>query len=252
MLAKWPMFIGLYKRDMEQVAKETLGLAGVALVIILLSLTPWTRHVVLVPFIIVTGAAMFLPLLTSILSLYQEWRGNTIYLLLSLPVGGSAVLGAKLLAALTQVIINGLVVTIMGAVSMLQFMPAEGVNWDLFWTQTMAAWQQSQMGLIMPYIIIIGLLSITYVICGLQLGLLMGRLFRKFTALATFIGIVAVFWVSSSVLGALAEAAVNPLRWHPGMPVPTGDLLTIIALMLGIIVLLFSGTVYIFNHRIEV
>lgn len=249
---KWTLFAQLYRRDMEKVGKESLGLAGVALVIILLSLAPWSKNIVIVPVFIVAGVAMFLPLLTSMLSLHREWRENSIYMLLSLPVGGTAVLGTKLLAALTQLIINTIIVLAMGIISGLQFLPREEIDWTLLWGQFQAGWQQMHAGEILPFLVVLGVLSVVYIICSLQLGLLIGKLFRRFTALATIGGIVAVFWLSTSLYSGVLKILFNQVNWKPGMGVPNLELTVSAVLMAGVIALIFAGSVYVYNHRVEV
>ncbi|MGE5381079.1 MAG: hypothetical protein ACM3NT_08450 [Methylocystaceae bacterium] len=250
---KLTMFGRLYRRDMERIGVESLGLAGVALITILLGLTPWNKNVIILPLVVVTGVAMVLPIITSLLSLHREWKENTIYLLLSLPVGGSSVLGAKLLAALTQVVINASIVLIMIVACGFELLPKQGIDWTTFWQQVQAFWQYADMSRMLPFIIIMGILLMIYGLSSLQLGVLIGKLFRRFTSVATIGALIAVFWVGSNLLNAMLSLIPAHINWSPGAaPIPTIGLVLPVAFMAIMIGLIFCGSVYVYNHRIEV
>ena len=99
------MFAALYKKHMRETLPEIVVVASVT---VLMGLLVYFKmgsllSAVAAAMVMVLGLASFLPLISS-LRLGQEWNNNTIYLKMSLPVGGGMILGSRLTALLTQFI----------------------------------------------------------------------------------------------------------------------------------------------------
>lgn len=104
-------FFTLYQKEMRELLPEILVVAGLALLVLVLALTvaePFNR-IMLLPLMMLIGLAGLLPVVSSFKLVSREWTSNSIYLLLSLPVGGTSVLGAKLAALITQYLVGALI-----------------------------------------------------------------------------------------------------------------------------------------------
>jgi len=106
--SKLKMFGKLYMKDLHEVTAEILVvIIGIVLVttgFMLKSDVP--APVFIFPLLLLLGLAGFLPLIASFKLLSREWSQNTVYLIMSLPVSGVMILGAKMMVLLTQYIIG--------------------------------------------------------------------------------------------------------------------------------------------------
>jgi hypothetical protein len=108
------MFTKLYLKDLHEVTAEILIVViGVALVTAgFLFSSDKTSPLLILPLILLLGLAGFLPLISSFKLLSREWSNNTVYLVMTLPVSGAMILGAKMLVLLTQYIVGTLLIAL--------------------------------------------------------------------------------------------------------------------------------------------
>ena len=112
--SKLKMFGQLYLKDLHEVIPEILIVViGVVLVtagFFLRSSEP--SPIIIVPLVLLLGLAGLLPLVASFKLLSREWSNNTVYLIMSLPVSGAMVMGAKMLVLISQYVIGTLLIAI--------------------------------------------------------------------------------------------------------------------------------------------
>ncbi|WP_054695186.1 hypothetical protein [Syntrophomonas palmitatica] len=109
-------FFALYRKEMRDILPEIIVVAAIAIVLtaVVYINNPQMPQLVMLPLLMAMGLTVFLPFVSSFKLLWREWNNNTIYLVMSLPVKGGAVLGSKLLALLSQYLAGSLAVVITG------------------------------------------------------------------------------------------------------------------------------------------
>lgn len=185
-MSKAGMLKNLYIKEMRCLAADigvTLG------IIVLLSIFVFTRelsHLGYIAFwvMLMAGLAGLMPVISSFRILGGEWNNNTIYLTLSLPVKGDAVLGSKLLALLTQYVIGTLAVVLSGILLGFSFTPDFGellkmnyssIPWGVYFS-----------------LYLLGVAFFAYLASLAFLSQILGRMVSRFQNLATafiFIGL---------------------------------------------------------------
>ncbi|MEW8958890.1 MAG: hypothetical protein AB2448_07220 [Moorella sp. (in: firmicutes)] len=207
--------------------------------------------------LVITG---FLPLIESFKIWGDEWKNNTVYLLLSLPVNGQQVVLAKLLAVLTQFILLSLAALLAtGALFKATVLDAYFVMinneiWQLI----------RQYRLILAIITVNGILELANVVLLAFLGSLLGQSVRKFSGWLAGAFFLAGMYVSgklatwlAKVLNYLPWPAINirlPLNFHSlSISASPGEISIYAgtAALLLVTILLFITTVLFYNRRVE-
>lgn len=235
--SKLKMFGQLYLRDMRELAGEIVLV--LAVIIILDGLCFFrcaSAGAVIAPAFMTLGLAAFLPMISSFKLLKREWSGNTIYLIMSLPVSGTMVLGSKLAALLTQYIIGTLAAGITGLYLLIQMVPP------------FKAVMLNQPVLITRAEILFGfsLLFLALLIATSFLSQLVGSLVPRFAKLTTVIMFVLVLYLMGHLVDNYSmlilehySSVVLPSYWA--------------ALgMAALVFIVMAGSVYLYDHRIEI
>ncbi len=200
-------FVKLYKKEMRALAGLALLVIGITLFLDLFlqtrvdKWTPSTPEAASAAFFVVLPVWAVIALVYSV---QQEWTGNTIYMLLSLPVRGSVIIAAKLLAVLSWFV----VLNLFRLVSFLLHFRS-----TLLWPES-----GSPMHLLAFWV---GMLAFGYLL-GMALflvlmlfSMLAGRLAPKFCGAAAF----GTMFVSGWALFRLTPIISKLFGWLPGTPV---------------------------------
>ncbi|MGB4702048.1 MAG: hypothetical protein WBI01_06075, partial [Syntrophomonadaceae bacterium] len=166
----------------------------------------------------------------------QEWNNHTIYLMMSLPVGGGMILGSRLAALLTQYVFGTLIVGICGLLLAGELAPELYDNLDL----------------ILPYLDIVVLFYlctvawIGYLISVSFFSQIIGKLVSRFSGLVTIVTFFATLWLSVKMMGLmLGQRTIEA-------PDVTAQ---IFWLLLGVITLvaavIFALSTWVYNRRVE-
>jgi len=103
---KGRMFARLYLKDLQDIKMESaifmVSIAIWNLFLYLKYLSNWPYELSLGFSAIAFGIAAFIPFVESFKLLWDEWKHNTVYLIMSLPVSGTMVLLSKLAVIVTQ------------------------------------------------------------------------------------------------------------------------------------------------------
>ena len=124
--SKFKMFKSLYLKDLREARVEVLIVAIATLVSILWIFAKTegdSRMIIMVPAVALMGLAGFLPVITSFRILGREWGQNTIYLMMSLPVSGTMMLGSKLLVLLSEYLAGTLLVGTISSIAIIISFP---------------------------------------------------------------------------------------------------------------------------------
>ena len=243
MLAKsLTRFGALYKKQMREMAPEMVVIGGAA---VLVSLVLYLKvgsipMAVAIAMFMVMGLAFFLPIVSSF-RLGQEWNNHTIYLMMSLPVGGSMILGSRLAALLTQYVFGTLIVGICGLLLVIGLAPEPIYN-DL------------DLDLILPYLDIAVLLYLVtiawmgYLISVSFFSQIIGKLVSRFSGLVTIVTFFATLWLSGKVMGLMFG--------HQHTAIPAPDLMAqLLWILLGVIALvaavIMALSIWVYNRRVE-
>jgi len=230
-------FGALYKKQMREMAPEMIIIGGAAVLVSLVLYLKLgsVRIAVLMAMMMVMGLACFLPIVSSF-RLGQEWNNHTIYLMMSLPVGGGMILGSRLAALLTQYVFGTLIVGICGLLLAGELAPELYDNLDL----------------ILPYLDIVVLFYlctvawIGYLISVSFFSQIIGKLVSRFSGLVTIVTFFATLWLSVKMMGLmLGQRTIEA-------PDVTAQ---IFWLLLGVITLvaavIFALSTWVYNRRVE-
>lgn len=195
--SKIKMLGSLYSKDLHEILPEIIiVLAGILLINGWFYLgSPEPAPVVMGPLFLLLGLAAFLPIVSSFKLLSREWSNNTVYLIMSLPVSGAMVMGAKMLVLITQYIAGTLLV---------------GVSGYFFWINGVSQYVMGQpMGGLLKnpemvkYLAAFYLASLVFIIfmCSSSFfSQVVGKLSRKFSGLITVVVLFAVLTLPGKIL----------------------------------------------------
>lgn len=261
---KGTMFKTLYGKELREVRLEILLVLAITIfftVLVYLKTDGAERGFIVVPGMMTLGLAIFIPFVTSFKLFSREWRNNTVYLMMSLPVSGTMLLGSKLLALVTQYIIGTLVVVFTVSAAVFISFPE---MWQLF-NQAPILWQ---IGLLMY---LAGFTKMLFIFCASFLSQVGGKVFSRGSGLITFVMFIALLVLFSNVMPdpnaisfsggidpscaqgrvtadlSVLQAAINSADYHQAV----GYILMTSAIDLLASALLFAGSVLIWERRVE-
>ncbi len=205
---KLKMFGKLYGKEMHDLIPEIMIVAiGVLLVTAWFFLQrPDPAPVVIGPLMLLLGLAGFLPLVTSFKLLSKEWTNNTVYLIMSLPVSGTMVMGTKMLALLSQYIVGTLLVGLSGWLvytnGIYQFFAGRAVAVNLL-----------QKPELIQHLVAFYLATVVFLLflcCTSFFSQVVGKLSRKFSGLITTVVFLVTLIMSGKIMNWL-DIAGNPV-----------------------------------------
>lgn len=242
MLAKsFSKFGALYNKQMREMAPELIIIGATAvLVSLVLYLKVGSMYTaILVAMMMVMGLAYFLPIVSSF-RLMQEWNNHTIYLMMSLPVGGGMILGSRLAALLTQYVFGTLIVGICGVLLVI------GVAPEAFYEYLKLLWPYLDIAVLL-YLISIAWMA--YLISVSFFSQIVGKLVRRFSGLVIIITFFATLWLSIKVMGLMlgqytaTSIAATELTAQP--------LLILLGVLAGITAVIMALAIWVYNRRVE-
>ena len=247
--SKLKMFGQLYLKDLHEVMPEILIVViGVVLVtasFFLRSSEP--SPVIIVPLILLLGLAGLLPLVASFKLLSREWGNNTVYLIMSLPVSGAMVMGAKMLVLISQYIAGTLLIAISGYVLYINGL------YQYFTPQQSGYMLLQNNPELMHYLLAFYLSSLVFLIffcCISFLSQVVGKLSRKFSGLITAGAFIAILIISGKILNAvgMGNTAANliaiRMMGDTGSFIYNLNLSSLSYLLLAFIIFILASLIY--------
>lgn len=232
------MFAALYKKQMRETLPEIVVVASVT---VLIGLFVYFKlgsllSAVAVAMVMVLGLASFLPLISS-LRLGQEWNNNTIYLMMSLPVGGGMILGSRLTALLTQYILGTLIVGIVGMLLAFGMFPDD---FGYYLKLSLPYWDEAFLLYLLTVMILAYFISISF------FSQIIGKLVSRFSGLVTIITFFAVLWLSGKALSLMTGSMAI------GFPDLTAQLLGVLLGQITLVAaVILALAILVYNRRVE-
>lgn len=252
------MFSALYRKELRELAAEIIIVTTLAVVVNVFLFFRLNHsqylYIMMVPNLMLLGLAGLLPFISSFKLIYREWKSNTVYMLLSLPVKGASVLGAKAAALLTQYVAGTMMVMICAVLLSLALAgpDIQKAMHELYITPGVNLKQLLGTGMLSYVLSMAGLLYLVSISFGSQI---VGKLVRSYSGLVTLVVFIGLLYLMQYLGGLLAYqfspyfAAFLSNQWT----VATFNqflLLSIVSLLSGS-ALIYAGTVWIYNRRIE-
>ncbi|KUG03695.1 putative membrane protein [hydrocarbon metagenome] len=241
---KFRMFKSLYLKDLREVRTEILVVAAVTIILIgwaYLKTEGAARGIIVAPMSFALGLAGFLPIITSFRLLGREWSNSTIYMMMSLPVSGSMMLGSKLAVLLTEYLACTLIVLLSGGIALLTSFP------DL-WQQFVSNSSYIQLA-VATYIV--SITSIFLIFCNSFVSQVTGRLFKKGSGLITALVFLGVFITVGKLMPDTTTLLTRSQLLESIFMQDIIAILTKGAIDLVFAALLFIAAVIIWERRIE-
>lgn len=252
--SKLKMLGQLYKKDLHEIVPELVIVAcGVVLVTVgyFLRSSNDPNPVIVLPLMLLFGLAGLLPLVASFKLLSREWTNNTVYLIMSLPVSGEMVLGAKLLVLVSQYIIGTLLI---GASAYLLY------STSLY--QFFAPGQSAHMLLENPDLIhymlalyLSGTMFLIFLCCVSFLSQVVGKLSRKFSGLITAATFIATLVISGKIMDAfgMGQYSANPVALRmlesSGHFAYNMNMTSLSQLLMAVLIFILAAVIY--NKQLE-
>lgn len=250
-VSRWNMFKQLFRKDWEQVRAETYFVLGLALtmnlavnIFNLQQATPLSVFIFVAPFLV--------PLYSAVQLFRREWPGGTIYLLLSLPVGGFLIFFSKLLAVLLEFLIQILGVfglTIVFACLSGAADPRLTFNFANFFYTSDILHTPEIHALGMAFLTMLGGLAL--VTAAIFFSQSLGRLVPKYQDLSAFVVFLLSLWVAIKIAAGLGGAMI-PFSTAPPEPALVWQIaFFLLGIELMITGLYLAAAAYIYDAKLE-
>ncbi len=242
--SKSKMFKSLYLKDLREVRTEIIVVAAVAIILIswaYLRTDGLARGIIIAPMAFALGLAGFLPIITSFRLLGREWSNSTIYMMMSLPVSGSMILGSKLAVLLTEYLAGTLIVLLSGGIALLTSFPdiwQEFIG-NPYYIQLAAA------------VYLVSITGIFFIFCNSFLSQVAGRLFKKASGFISALVFLGVFITAGKIMPETDVLLTQSQLLVSCSMQDIGVILTKGAIDLAFAALLFIAAVIIWERRIE-
>lgn len=231
------MFAALYKKQMRETLPEIVVVASVT---VLMGLLVYFKmgsllSAVAAAMVMVLGLASFLPLISS-LRLGQEWNNNTIYLMMSLPVGGGMILGSRLTALLTQYILGTLVVGVVGMLLAIGMFPDD---FGYYLKLSMPYWDEAFLVYLLTIMVLAYFISISF------FSQIIGKLVNRFSGLITLVTFFGTLWLSGEAMSLLwGQVSLGPQDLSTQLlAVSVGQITLVAAVIMTLAVLIYDRRV---------
>ncbi|MGI5822979.1 MAG: hypothetical protein ACOX6Z_03445 [Dethiobacteria bacterium] len=248
---RWNMFKQLFRKDWEQVKTEIYFVLALTLTINLVVNILNIRQAVPL-FVFIFMAPFLVPLYSAVQLFRREWSGGTIYLLLSLPLGGFLIFLSKLLAVLLEFIIQ--ITAVFGLT--IVFVCLSGTA-DPHLTFSFADFFHAGDILQAPYIHALGMTSLTMlgglalVTAAIFFSQSLGRLVPKYQDLSAFVFFLLSLWGAIKVAVVLGSAAI-PFSTAPPEPALIWQVaFFLLGIELVITGLYLAAAAYIYDTKLE-
>ncbi|QUH26524.1 ABC-2 transporter permease [Serpentinicella alkaliphila] len=249
-ISKGRMFRTLFKKDLMLAKNESLIILGIIalgnLFLYYKAQTSWPLEVSLgFSWVLL----MFIPLsifIRAFSSISSEWKENTVYLMMSLPVSGMLVLLSKLLSLITRLILLLIVATPFTAILFFRLPMLRMMDLNINAQFVKIAFMYATL-IILGYImyLIIAIFSVH-----------IGKIVKKFSGVVTFLAFIVTNYVVSKILeisfNALSNGVVRVEQ--PGIQInhiSSFEFLTASTVILLISCVIFYITSVIYERKVE-
>jgi len=242
--SKFQMFKSLYLKDFREVRLEILIVVLAAVVFIgwaYLKTEGPVRTVIFVPAVLTMGMAVVLPVISSFKLLGREWRYNTIYMMMCLPISGTMMLGSKLLVIITQYVIGTLAVALTAGIAL-------GISFPDLWQQFIGHADYYNIILAAYLASITGIL---FICCSSFLSQIVGKLSAKGSGFITFIVFIVVMILGDIIMPDTEMMMHGSQMMYSVSMHEISSLLLRAVFNLAFSAVVFVGSVLLWERRVE-
>lgn len=194
------MLFNLYKKELNKFKKGTILFLGLVLIINIFffykTYNGWSLESGFLINTFLIPLTFFIPLILAESKLIsQEFKDNTIYLSMSLPVSSEKIFLSKFLAVITQYIVYSISVIILMSI---QFM--------IFLNRTPYIQEIKQLFDIRVFsmatsLYIFSIVGLLYLVSAVFLSSIIGKTFKKYSKLISFASVLAILYVGGKIIG---------------------------------------------------
>jgi len=198
------MLFNLYKKELNKFKKGTILFLGLVLIINIFFLyktyNGWSLESGFLINTFLLPLTFFIPLILSESKLIgQEFKDNTIYLSMTLPVSSEKIFLSKFLAVITQYIVYSLSVIILMSI---QFM--------IFLNRTPYIQEIKQLFDIRVFsmatsLYIFSIVGLLYLVSAVFLSSIIGKTFKRYSKLISFASVLAILYVGGKIIGFMMD-----------------------------------------------
>lgn len=248
------MFKKLYIKEMQDIKQELLVIIALALACNI-GLLLWPNSIVGFLFLLSIMSSGIVPIISSVKSLSNDWNNNTIYLLKSLPVKGSMVLLAKIMALLSEFFIGTVAVFILMVLSsLIRVIIETPISFSEMWNQfiTGIGAANSQMFFKVMFLVYIAVLAgFVYLVSMIILSQMIARIKGKYMRLISYISFISLAYIGGKVGGYIMSNLpwTQYLQFAPPEQIPANLISVflsaiIIIILLSALMIIGAGTIY--------
>ena len=242
---RWNMFKQLFRKDWEQVRTETYFVLALALTMNL-AVNIFNLRQATPLFVLIFVAPFLVPLYSAVQLFRREWSDGTIYLLLSLPVGGFLIFLSKLLAVLLEFMVQIMGVFGLTIIFVCLFGtedPHLAFNFSFAYTGDIAH------ALGMTSLIILGGLAL--VTAAIFFSQSLSRLVPKYQDLSAFVLFLLSHWGTIKIAVGLGSPMIPFSTVHPGPALIWQMAFLLLGIELVIAGLYLAAAAYIYDTKLE-
>ena len=198
------MLFNLYKKELNKFKKGTILFLGLVLIINIFffykTYNGWSLESGFLINTFLLPLTFFIPLILSESKLIgQEFKDNTIYLSMTLPVSSEKIFLSKLLAVITQYVVYSLSVVI---ITSIQFM--------IFLNRTPYIQEIKQFFDIRVFsmgtsLYIFSIVGLSYLVSAVFLSSIIGKTFKRYSKLISFGSVLAILYVGGKIIGFMMD-----------------------------------------------
>lgn len=205
----------LYKKDLLSVKLESLMLlATIFLGHLYFSYkisTGWPEATILGVSSTIFFIVTFVIFVGTFTSISREWSNNTIYLVMSLPIGGKKIFLSKLMAVMTQLFVLGGTSILVGALLSAYFLGVDLIN---VLAEALGFLSSHQLLKVLVMGIILLFFGIIQIILVAFFSTIVGRFFRKFSWIITFFTFIFTNIFIGKINELIIRALIAPVNRH--------------------------------------
>ncbi|MEJ8554616.1 hypothetical protein [Tepidibacter sp. Z1-5] len=200
------MLFNLYKKELNKFKKGTILFLGLVLIINIFffykTYNGWAIESGFLINMFLLPLTFFIPLILSESKLIsQEFKDNTIYLSMMLPVSSEKIFLSKFLAVITQYIVSSLSIVIITSIQFMIFMNRTS-SIKVQEVQQLFDIRVFSMATSLYVFSIVGLL---YLVSAIFLSSIIGKTFKKYSKLISFASVLAILYVGGKIIGFMMD-----------------------------------------------
>lgn len=198
------MLFNLYKKELNKFKKGTILFLGLALIVNIFFLyktySGWNLESGFLINTLLLPVTFLVPLILAESKLIsQEFKDNTIYLSMTLPVSSEKIFLSKFLAVITQYIVYSLSVIILMSIQFMIF-----INRTPY-IQEMKQLLDIRVFSMATSLYIFSIVGLLYLVSAVFLSSIIGKTFKKYSKLISFASVLAILYVGGKIIGFMME-----------------------------------------------